>query len=155
MKSPHHSPNQRCAKALGGRRIELRWTAVVSEANDRLKACAASRLSLCRVTFVIALLHINEQHAILEAWLETPSGRRTIITRRTVACEVAFDGTLLHIDAYLDSRRIVALSMAPDDPHQHLLYAQSPLPSEAGLGPGACDPPTAGLHAIERDAASA
>ena len=138
--------------ALAGRRIEVRWTAIVAASSDLLKACTTAPGMPCRLSFVIAVQVVNDHRALIEAWLGTPLGLRSILNRQPVTCATSFDGHLLHIDAHLDGRRVLALSLAPLD---RAVYAQSPLLSEAGLAPGAYDRPTARLLAAQRDVASA
>lgn len=139
--------------ALAGRRIEVRWSAIVASSSDLFQPPAgARRAAHCRLSFVIALQLVNDRRALIEAWLETPSGLRTMLRRQPVACAASIHGRLLHVDAHLDGRRVLALSLVPGD---RIMYARSPLPAEAGFAPGACDPPTACLLAAERDVASA
>ena len=138
---------------LAGRRIEVRWSAVVSSSSDLFQPPAgARRAAHCRLRFVLALQLVNDRRALIETWLQSPSGLRTILRRQPVACAVSSHGRLLHVDAHLDGRRVLALSLASAD---RIMYARSPLPAEAGFAPGACDPPTARLLAAEPDVASA
>jgi hypothetical protein len=101
---------------------------------------------------VVALDLLTDRRAMIEAWLETPSGVRAAIRRRPAACAISIQGRLLHVDAHLDGRRVLALSLKPAD---EIMYARSPLPAEVGFAPGSCDPPTARTLAAEPDVASA
>ncbi len=135
--------------------IRLQWTAVVAAAKDRLDVCSAETRGMHRIRFVLALQLVNEQHAVIEAWLETPKGVRSVMKRQPVTCEVIFDShssKMIHIDARLEGRRIITLTMGED---HRLIYARSSLLEDAGFTPGACDPPTARLLQANQDAASA
>jgi len=139
--------------ALGGRRVEIRWSAIVASSSNLFQPPAGARSAAhCRLRFIIALQLVSDRRALLEAWLEAPSGPRTILRRQPVACTASIHGRLLHIDAHLDGQRVLALSLVPPD---RIMYAGSPLLAEAGFAPGACDPPIARLLAAERDVASA
>jgi hypothetical protein len=139
--------------ALSGRRIEVRWSAIVAASSELFQAAAGTRpRAHCRLRFVIALQLVTSRRAMIEAWLEMPSGPRIILRRQPVTCTVHIQGRLLHVDAHLDGRRVLALSLKSTD---RVMYARSPLPADAGFSPGACDPPTARLLAAEPDVASA
>ena len=162
---------------LVGCRLEVRWTAVVAAARDRLGVCDSHGRGHARVGFVISVEPVDENHALLEAWLETPKGSRSVLRRQPARYEFACANLLVHFDAVLDGRRVVALSMAAKSvcPDGHgspawsdetwrgaggpqrdgVLYAWSPLPGEIGLGPGAYDPPQARLLPARQDAATA
>ena len=141
--SPHMAPDLACP-VLAGQSIEVRWTAITADT-------ASHR----RIEFVLEIHPVDGEHALLEAWLETPSGQRTIMKRGPVACTISRDDELLHLDAHLEDRRIVALSIDPRPSGSRILFARSDLLERAGLAPGAYDPPTGRLLAAEKDVASA
>ncbi|MDY7110043.1 MAG: hypothetical protein SYC29_15535 [Planctomycetota bacterium] len=139
--------------ALSGRRIEVRWSAIVAASSTLFQADAGARSTAhCRLRFLIALQLVTARRAMIEAWLQTPSGPRITLRRQPVTCSVRIQGRLLHVDAHLGGRRVLAVSLKSAD---RVMYARSPLPADAGFAPGACDPPSARLLAAEPDAASA
>jgi hypothetical protein len=136
--------------ALAGRRVEVRWSAV------RVTLDGAAAVE--RVAFVIALEPVDDGHALLEAWLETAAGAHVTAAREPVHCHAVRDGSLLHLDAFRDGERLLAVSLDPAVPSGtagSILYARSPLLTPAGLVPGGYDPPTARVVSAGRDAASA
>ena len=151
----HHSMAELTGPALVAGGVQIRWSAVV--AGDGSESPTGT-LRPRPIAFVVTLQSVDEHHALLEAWLETPSGLRNTFRRQPVTCVVTIDEGFVHVDAHLDGQRLVALSFAhpgANDRHQRVLYARTPLLAEAGLAPGAYDPPTARLLAPEQDAASA
>jgi hypothetical protein len=139
--------------ALSGRRIEVRWSAIITSSSKLFQPAANARSAAhSRVGFVIALDLVSDRRGMIEAWLETPSGPRPILRRQPVRCATRIQGRLLHVDAHLDDQRVLALSLKPAN---EIMYARSPLPAEAGFAPGSCDPPTARILAAEPGAASA
>ena len=153
----HHSLAELTGPTLLAGGVQVRWSAVVAGHGD----APASRPGALRprpIAFVVTLQSVDEHHALLEAWLETPTGLRNTFRRQPVTCAVTLDEGFVHVDAHLDGQRLVALSFAhpgANDRHERILYARTPLLAEAGLAPGAYDPPTARLLAPEQDAASA
>jgi len=57
------------ARTLVGRRVELRWSAVVAAARDRLGVCGNGGRGHCRVGFVIMVEPVDDRHVLTEAWL--------------------------------------------------------------------------------------
>ena len=128
--SPHMAQDLACP-ALAGSSVEVRWSAVTAETGRHR-----------RIELVLELHPVDGEHALLEAWLETPSGQRTILKRGPVACTICRDDELFHLDAHLEGRRIVALSIDTRPTGSRILFARSDLLERAGLAPGAYDPPT-------------
>ncbi len=177
MTTSLHNPTDLPAAALLGTRIEIGWSAVLASAPDHLELCDTPPGGLSRVRFVIALEPIDEELAILEAWIKSPAGSTSVLERRAANFHAAFDGDFVHLDAFCEERRILALTLtvagaglsAPnlaccrasewtgesDCLAGRLLYASSPLPGEIGLKPAAFDPPHARMMPAKLDAASA
>lgn len=127
--------------------LQVRWTAAVAR-----RAGGHARMAL-----TIALRAVDAQHLLFEAWIETPDGPRALFERRPIAGSIVRDGGYLHADASHDGRRLIALTLADQGQgggRPRALYAQSCLLRDAGLRPGAFDPPSVRLIAAE-DAASA
>jgi len=150
MTIPSTLTGDRTSCHLAGCGIEVRWPA---------RPAAAGPVEL-----VVTLELVDDEHAIIESWMETTSDRRTIVARQVVPTVVTHVETQVHIDVVTGDRRLLALTLdgvnvlAPtriDTASSRLLYAQSCLPAEAGLAPGAYDPPTARLDLPKQDAATA
>jgi hypothetical protein len=127
--------------------LQVRWTAAVAR-----RAGGHARMAL-----TIALRTVDAQHLLVEAWIETPDGPRSLFERRPIAGSIVRDGGYLHVDANHDGRRLIALTLGDQGPGgggPSALYAHSCLLRDAGLRPGAFDPPSVRLIASE-DAASA
>ena len=139
------------ASVLGGRTIEVRWSAVLAPARGDTPAEGRQGPER-RAAFVLTLQPVDEEHALLEGWLETPAGMRNVVARQPVGWEVSGDGDLIHVDARIDGARVLALSCAPADGGS--LYARCALLGQAGFAPGRYDPPTARLVRPEADVAA-
>ena len=153
----HHSMAELTGPTLAAGGVQVRWSAVVAGDGDR-PASLTGALRPRPIAFVVTLQSFDENHALLEAWLDTPAGLRNTFRRQPVTCAVTLEEGFIHVDAHLDGQRLIALSFAhpgANDRHQRALYARTPLLAEAGLAPGAYDPPTARLLAPEQDLASA
>lgn len=99
-----------------------------------------------RIDFVLTIQILEADHAIFEAWIELPKGRKTILPRQPLSCETSSDETFLHIDCKHDGKRLLALSMTSDE---STTYAQSDLLAEAGFRGGTFDPPR--IRRLEAD----
>ena len=136
-------PRSPAAPALAGRRVEVRWPAMLTNGGRGARA----------FELVIAVHVLDPGHALLEAWVVAPDGIRTIASRQPVVARVEEAG-LVHLDALHRDRRVLALSFLPGDPPR-LVYAQTPLLEDAGFGPGAHDPPRVEIRVPESDVVSA
>jgi hypothetical protein len=152
--TPHKIPH-RTARRHVGRTIRVQWSATIAAPRDRMKVCADRGSSVCEVSFVTAIELVSEHHALLEAWIAAPAGERPVLRRQPVTCTIASDDGLLHVDAELEGRCVLALTLETVGEGERVLYARTPLLAEAGFAPGAHDPPIAVLTAEQHDAASA
>jgi hypothetical protein len=152
--TPHKIPH-RTARRYVGQTIRVQWSATIAAPRDRMKVCAPRDATLCHVSFVATLELVSEHHALLEAWIGTPTGERPVLRRQPVTCTIASDDGLLHVDAELDDRRVLALTLDTAGKNERLLYVRTTLLAEAGFAPGAHDPPVASMLTESRDAASA
>lgn len=124
--------------ALVGRRLIISWSCT------RRSRDIGGDHALERVQFKVSVQPLDRQHAMIEAWLESGPGgtrTRTILASTSRPCHLSGDDRMTHIDvAGNDGQRILTLSITPDG--SCIVYAQSTLVREAGLGGGAYDPPT-------------
>lgn len=104
-----------------------------------------------RIAMVVAVEPVDASHAMVEAWLELPDRRETLVELQPASCATATDGRMLHIDVHLNGDPVLAMST--DVSADRLLYARSSLLRTSGLGVGALDPPSA--ETAGRDLASA
>jgi hypothetical protein len=130
---------------LRGRRLLVRWSGTFSVQSPPIPWPDGRRPDDPRLELVIALAPVRGDHAVIEAWLEAPGYRRSVLEAQPARCDVTRDGRLLHVDASVAGRRVVSLSLDLED--DRLLFATSPLLRSAGLAPGAFDPPTL-QHAV-------
>jgi hypothetical protein len=146
----------RAAAPMLGRVVHVRWTASVASRPD---LAGNGNGLITRVVFNLTLRVVSGHHALLDAWVETPDGVKALFERQPVACAWLVVDRLMHVDAHLDGRRLLALSLrVPQHANRDgdvLLYAQSALLADAGFAAGSYDPPTARILAAEHDAASA
>ncbi len=150
MTSSPHILSGRDATGLDRAGIEVRWSAFRAEPGLPRVARDGRRS-----VFVLSLQAVDARHAIVECFVESPSGTRAVM-RRPVTCTMTHDDGLLHVDAQLDGRRVIAITCesGPAGGACRLLYAQCALLAEAGFRPGGFDPPSASLRRPESDAAA-
>ncbi|UCD75235.1 MAG: hypothetical protein JSV91_15810 [Phycisphaerales bacterium] len=133
--------------------VEVRWASVQPLSVDRAHSAVGKGSSCQRHEVVLELQIIDDEHAMLEMWIQTPARRKQVVPRRLARCEVTEDGEMTHIDARLDGWRAAAISIGDDD---RLVYARSDLlTEEAGLAGGAYHPPTLTCRLADPDAATA
>jgi len=133
-------------------RIEIRWSAL-RPAPDR--PCGARAPVTSRTNFVLVVRPVDEQHVLLEGWLETPAGLQNVLPRRPASCAIERDGDLLHLDVDRNGRRVLALTIEEGIEGRLRYVAARPCLARAGLAPGSCDPPVARVAAMEQDVTSA
>ena len=104
-----------------------------------------------QIALVVAVEPVDASRAMVEAWLELPDRRQTLLEPQPASCAIASDGRMLHIDVHVDGEPVLAMST--DVSADRLLYASSSLMRTSGLAVGALDPPSA--ETVERDLASA
>ncbi len=120
------------------RRWLLKWCGLVTCWTDGLGTGLGGELRQGNVALVIVLEPVGHDRAAIEAWVELPGQRRSILAPHVIPVSINLDGTLLHIDCPLVS---VSLELAEN----RLLYARTPLLARAGFRAGSADPPTAEL----------
>jgi len=110
---------------------------------------------LARVAFTLAVDVLDDQHAMIEAWTESPDHRGTVFHRQPVRCEIAHDDRFLHLDAIGDDGgRWLRLTISADESGDQLaddarpVFAQCSLLAHAGFVAGTFDPPTLHLQPI-------
>jgi hypothetical protein len=153
-RTDHVIPNQ--PEAVAGRIIELRWTSVQSAWSQPLVECDHEERLNCRAEIVLSLHFVDHGHALIEVWLHASrSDKRAkrLLKRRPATCVVTQADGMLHVDASLDGRRALALSI--DDEADRLSYAQCPLLADLGFPGGTYHPPTWRRVEAERSVASA
>jgi hypothetical protein len=141
--------------------IEIRWSAIRPVATDE-RTDARAPFTACSA-FVLLVQALDEQHVLLETWLESPAGSRTVLERQPAKCSIVPDGNLLHLDVERNGRRVLALTLEEQalgrrngrDGGGRPRYAATTLLAQAGFTAGSYDPPTARVVAAARDAASA
>ena len=133
--------------------IELCWVGVMPAADGDEKKGLESNGLYQRVEVILALQVIDDGHGLMEMWIQTPTRQKQVVPRQPVPCTVVEESDMLHIDAELNGRRAVAISIGADD---RLIYARSDLLTEkAGLTGGAYHPPALVRRAVDREAATA
>lgn len=99
---------------------------------------------LARVAFTLAVDVLDDQHAMIEAWTESPDHRGTVFHRQPVRCEIAHDDRFLHLDATSDDgERWLRLTVSVDESTDAArpVFAQTSLIAQAGFAAGSFDPP--------------
>ena len=136
--------------------LELRWTRLVHE---RLETTGSGDVpdAVTQPThqpqaLVLSIAVLADDHAIFEAWLERPGGRRTVLSRQPLPCRITSEGSMHHLDCTHEGRRIVALTLGAGG---EVAYARSDLLAAAGFAGGSYDPPSARRLDARHDAASA
>jgi len=99
---------------------------------------------LVRERLSLAIDVLDDGHAMLEAWIERPDHRGTILHRQPVKCAVLRNERFLHLDAIVDDGacwlRLSVQSERVADPVRPV-FAQTSLLEQAGFVAGAFDPP--------------
>lgn len=104
---------------------------------------------------------IARDRAMIEAWVETAHGRRSVLPRQLAGISCMLAGSMLHVDAFADGdeRAILAAISVMIDDHDdfggRILYARTPLLAKAGFHPGSCDRPSLKRLESRRHVASA
>jgi hypothetical protein len=133
--------------------IELCWVSVMPAADGEDKKASRTNGLYERVEVILSLQLLDDGHGLMEMWIQRPARRKQLLRRQLVACTVVEEDGMLHIDAELDGRRAVAISIDSGD---RLVYARSDLLTEkAGLTGGAYHPPTLICRAVDQEAATA
>jgi hypothetical protein len=142
---------------LTHRRIVLHWRSMLAPIGDRFRRFRLTGSKPCRISLVQSIQFITPTRAIMDAWVETPDGRRAEQRRRPMLYRACFDGSLLHIDAECDVEGdcLFALSFDASAPDDGLVYARSDLPRLMDFGPASLDPPRGRLSDAGADAATA
>ena len=118
--------------------MELRWSATISLANQPPGMDLDGASGHADVAVVVAVEPVDHQHVILEAWLELPRRRQTLLSRRTRRGQWIHDGRLAHLDVTDDGVHILRATVADED---RLMFAATDLLAKVGFGPGTADPP--------------
>lgn len=145
--------------ATVGQSFEVRWSSLRHE--------EATARRVARVEFVLRLEIINRDHAVVEAWVESPGGRRQILERQPMRITLEVDERSMQVDVFDEhsspphpGARIAALSIprgtASNGSNGSPLYAQTTLLRKAGFAAGTHDRPRLLQHAANAaDAATA
>ena len=119
------------------RALQIQWS------STRVRPGNMSSIAT-RERFVIAMELIARAEAIVEAWIETDTSRRSVFQRQRLGSSVIVENGMMHIDIVGPQfDRMVALSLSMHD--RQLLFAQSSLLAQSGFGAGSVDPPTLAL----------
>ena len=140
--------------------FEVRWSSL------RHEEATARRVARCE--FVLRLEIINYDHAVVEAWVESPlasgggGSRQQMLDRQPMRIVMESDERAVHMDVIDEHQsppqRIVALSIphSPPDSAANAMYAQTSLLRKAGFAAGTHDRPRVLQHAANAaDAATA
>lgn len=152
MTATTHGISDFTSPASHPRAVEIRWISVTAERQTDGGNGQVNPGRPVSHEIVLSLHLVDQRHALLEMWVQTPRQRYSVLRRQPVSCSITDDGHMLHLDAALDGRRVVSISLDHDD---RLLYARSGLLEQAGFGAGSFDPPTLTCHRADRDVASA
>ncbi len=90
---------------------------------------------------VISLRQVDDDHAVIDAWLEDGDTTTELRRQHPVRCDVVRDLNHLNLDVYEGDSRIAAVTFAGD----RLLYARTTLLTELPWSAGSWDPPTGEL----------
>jgi hypothetical protein len=147
--SEHNNVTERLlALKRGG--LDVRWTrltysALESATNGRPRHHEPQAL-------VLSMQLLPDDHAVLEAWLEHPGGRRQVLDRAPFPCRATVDQDMIHLDCTHDGRRLLALTI---DGEGEIAYARSVLLADAGFSGGSFDPPSLRPVTVAASVASA
>jgi hypothetical protein len=143
-----------------GQSFEIRWASLRQQENSSM----GERGGVVRCEFVLRLEIINREHAVVEAWVESPTSRQQALDRQPMRIVLGNDERAVHVDVIDEHQsppqRIAALSIPhspPDAPPDSgpdsatsAMYAQTSLLRKAGFAAGTHDRPR-----VLRDVANA
>ncbi|MCZ6834870.1 MAG: hypothetical protein O7G85_03775 [Planctomycetota bacterium] len=156
MPSTKHAIQDEIQPCCMPRHLEIRWSSLVHPRFESGNLSGAPRQGDMAKPYHVILtlgIHLIEQdHVVLEAWVEGPKGRHTIFSRQPLSCQAKFADGMLHLDCVNKDQRLLALTLNKDDT---IVYAQSDLLEQAGFKGGSFDPPSIRRLSAQRDAASA
>src|SRR5262245_57249704 len=137
-----------------GQTFEVRWSSLRHDEHS-------SQNQMVRCELALRVQVINREHALVEAWVETPTSRKQIQDRQPMRIVLESDERFAHIDVIDEHQspypgaRLAAMSIPHSSPANGM-YAQTSLLRKAGFAAGTHDRPRMLRIAInEADAATA